>query len=175
MNRVSIIGLGNAFRGDFGVAFYILESLGREPLDDDVFLAYFGEDPRWAGGLMHGADLAIVLGAFPFGGMPGMIHAWNYKVFEEHAEWMAREWQTVELLLEAVSRADVAGGRPREFAFFWIEPCATEGIGLSKPARKAVWRTTAMIKRKLVDRAFLPEDAMGVSRFFGNPFFARAS
>ncbi len=169
MRRVSIIGLGNLFKGDYGAGFHVLESLGREPLNDEVFIGYFGEDPRWAGGLLYGSDLAVAVGAFPFGGNPGMLHVWTYNVFLEHSDWMACDCREIEFLSHAILRADLAGGLPHEILFFWIEPLATEGVGLSKQVQKAVRRTASMIKQKLVDGDFLHEKALGVSRFLRMP------
>ena len=53
MKKGLIIGLGNVLKGDFGIGCYILEALGLGLLGDRVELAYLGDDPRGAAGLIY--------------------------------------------------------------------------------------------------------------------------
>lgn len=125
-----------------------------------------GDDPRWAGGLIYGADLMIVVGAIYLGEPAGRLYAWSYPVFRQHMAWMANEYRRIRLLVEALCRAELAGSLPKDFLFLWIEPQLTEGFGMSVQARKALWKTNRAIKQKLFENNLLPEIALTVSRIY---------
>jgi len=161
-----IIGLGDILQGDEGFGCYLLETLAREPLGASVQFAYLGDDPRCAGGLIYGADLVIIVGAFHLGGPAGRLHAWSYGVFRQHVLWMANEYQPIRFLVQALARAELAGAFPKDLSFLWIEPQVTEGFGMSSRARKAMWEAAQRIKQKLYESGFLPEKALTVSPIF---------
>ena len=161
-----IIGLGNILNGDEGFGCCVLEALSNESLGTSVQLSYLGDDPRSAGGLIYGADLMIVVGTLKLGEPAGRLYAWSYPVFRQHIACMANEYQRIRLLIEALSRAELAGSLPKDFLFLWIEPRLTEGFGMSVQARKALWKTTRAIKQKLFENNLLPEIALTVSRIY---------
>lgn len=53
MKKASIIGLGNILKGYHGIGCYILEAFAQERLGESVHLAYLGDDPRYAAGLLY--------------------------------------------------------------------------------------------------------------------------
>lgn len=122
MKNALIISLGDVLNGDEGIGCYILEALAREPVKASVRLLYLGDDPRWAGGSIYAADMVIIVGAFHLGGPAGRMHTWSYKVFRQHMAWMADEYQLIRFLVQALSRADLSGGLPKDLSFLWIEP-----------------------------------------------------
>lgn len=138
MQKITIIGLGDVLRGDYGAACYVLEAVAAKTDSDRVQFAYMGNDPRFAGGLFYSADLAVVVGTMRLSGVPGGLHIWNGRVFKQHAAWMAEEDPDLRHLLIALARADLAGGFPEKLIFIWIEPQHTEGYALSKPVRGAI-------------------------------------
>ena len=158
-----VIGLGDPLHGDEGFGWCVLEALSNEPWEKSVELIHLGDDPRWAGGLIHGADLMIVIDALHLGGPAGRLHAWSASVFERNMVWMIHEYRRIELLAEAMARADLAGGLPKERFFLWMEAQGTEGYGISPAARKAVWRAARAVKEKLVRGDLLPESALAVT------------
>ena len=138
MQKITIIGLGDVLRGDYGAACYVLEYVAAKTDSDDVQFAYMGNDPRFAGGMLYSADLAIVVGTMRLSGVPGGLHIWNGRVFKQHAAWMAEEDPALRHLLNALARADLAGGFPEKLIFIWIEPQHKEGYTISKPVRGAI-------------------------------------
>jgi hydrogenase maturation protease len=166
MKKGLIIGLGNALHKDGEFAWYVLESLSRETLSASVQFLYPGDDPRYAGGLIYDADFVVVVGTMNLGGPPGRLHAWPLSVFLQHIDWMTEDCQEVRLLVEAMSRADLAGGLPDDMWFLWVDAQGMNGCGASAQARRAVWKTTRAIKEMLIDRDFLPAKAMTVTPIY---------
>ena len=74
MKKASIIGLGNIFKGDLGIACYVVDALQQEPLGDFVELSYLGEASFYAGPFVCGTEFAIVVQAVNIGGPPGRIY-----------------------------------------------------------------------------------------------------
>ncbi|WP_319524017.1 hypothetical protein [uncultured Desulfosarcina sp.] len=138
MPKITIIGLGDVLGGDHGAACYVLEAVAAKTDSESVQFAYMGNEPRFAGGLLYAADLAIVVGTMRLSGVPGGLHIWNGRVFKQHAAWMAETDPALRHLLIALARADLAGGFPEKLIFIWIEPQHTEGYTISKPVRGAV-------------------------------------
>lgn len=172
LKNALIIGLGDVLKGDEGVGSFLIEILAQDIPGDSVHLTYLGDDPRWAGGLIHAADLVLIVGAFALGGPPGRFHMWSYKVFQRHVDWMANVYQTIQFLAQALARAELAGGLPKDLTFLWIEPYKIEGFGMSGQMRKAMWKGVGEIKQRLSARGLLPEKALKVSRFFSvNPVY----
>lgn len=166
-NKVSIIGLGNILDGDLGVACQVLETLYSEPFEDSVNIMYAGDDPRYVDGWICDADLLIIVSAFYLGGPPGRLNKWNYNVFRQHLPWLTAEYVPIRLLVEAIARAELADGLPKEFLFVWIEPQSTQGYGLSIPVQKAARKATMLIKQELFKRSCLPEKALRIKNIFG--------
>ena len=162
----AIIGIGDVFRGDEALGCYVVEALSRELRGAPVELTYLGDDPRWAGGFVHGADLAIIVGALDLGGPPGRLQVWNYNVFKQHQTWIADEGHRFRFLMEALTRLELADGLPGEILFLWVQPQVMEGYGMSNCLRKAVWRTIRVIKQTLVENDFLSREALSVSTLF---------
>jgi len=160
--RCLILGLGDVLRGDEGLGCYVLEALAGEPWSAPVFLAYAGNDARPAAGLIHGAQLVMVVGTFDLGGAAGRIHPWTFARFRSHLKWMADECPRVRLLASTLARAEMAGGIPEDICFPWIQPRLIEGYGLSREARRAMWKTVGRIKRRLFETGFLPQEALSV-------------
>jgi hydrogenase maturation protease len=166
LKNALIIGLGDILCGDQGVGCYLLEELAQEPLSASVQFVYLGDDPRCAGGLIYAADMVIIVGALHLAGSAGRLHTWTYEVFRQHMDWMANEFQPIRFLVQALARAELAGGFPKDLSFLWMEPKATEGFGLSSQMRKAMWKATRSIKQKLFENGLLPEKALTVSPMF---------
>jgi hydrogenase maturation protease len=167
--RVSILGLGDILEGDNGVGCHIVEKLSQKPLTDSVQLSYVGRDPRYAGGYLYGADLAIVVGALELGNDLGKIHRWSYPTFQCHAGWLAWEYSWVGYLVEAFSRADLASGLPKETLFLWIEPAVTDGFVLSDTVCRSMWRTVQLITHKLIHIGCCANTASKCLNFPCNP------
>jgi hydrogenase maturation protease len=158
-----IIGIGDVLHGDLGFGCFALETLSREASGTPVQLFYLGDDPRCAGGLIYDADLLIIVGALHLGVSSGRLHAWSYRVFKEHLGWLAAEYEVIRFLVEALARAELAGGFPGEFLFIWIEPQLVNGYGLSSQAQKALRKATMFIKQKLFERSLLPEETLRIT------------
>ena len=135
-----IIGLSNVSDGDFGVGCYILEALGRGSLGDRVELAYLGDDPRCAAGLMYGMDFVIVVSAFSLGGPAGKVYIWPYRVFKQHLSWIVAKHRVIRWLVQALATAELGRGFPRKILFIWIEPRITEGLGCARKCEKPCGR-----------------------------------
>jgi len=165
MKKGLIIGLGNVLKGDFGVGCYILEALGRGSLGDGVELAYLGDDPRCAAGLVYGMDFVIVVSAFSLGGPVGKVYIWPYRVFKQHLSWIVAKHRVIRWLVQTLATAELARGFPTEILFIWIEPQVIEGVGLCPEVRKAMWKVVGIIKEKLVEKRLLQRENLQVSPF----------
>jgi len=165
MKKGLIIGLSNVSDGDFGVGCYILEALGRGSLGDRVELAYLGDDPRCAAGLIYGMDLLIVVSALCLGGPAGKVSFWPYRVFNQHLSWIVGKEPVILRLVQELATAELARGFPTEILFIWIEPRIIEGLGLSSEVRRAMWKVVGIIKEKLVEKRLLQRENLQVSPF----------
>lgn len=150
MKKITILGLGDVLQGDRGVACFVLESMARQIENPAVQIAYFGDNPNYAGGLLYQADLAIVVGTLNLSGIPGGLHVWNGDVFKQHADWMIEEDPAIERLLAALARAELADGLPNKLLFIWIEPKETHCYGLSRPVRAAMAMAVKRIRKELM-------------------------
>ena len=166
MKKALIIGLGNILKGDLGIGCYILEALTQEQLGESVHLAYLGDDPRYAAGLLYKVDFVIVVSAFNLGGPSGSIHYWSYEVLLQNATWIINENVSIRLLIDALARAEMAGGCPEELSFLWVESQVMEGFEISTAVRKAIWKAVRIIKKNLFERGFLHEGAMAISPIY---------
>ena len=162
MKDVLIIGIGDAFHGDEGLACYVLEALSAEPWTGSVDLSYVGHEPRMVMGLISAADLVITVGTLNLGGPAGRLYSWTYPVFQRNIFWMVNEQEQVALLAEALAKVEMAGELPEELLFLWAQPQITHGYGMSSPLRKTVWKTIRVIKRKLFESGLLPEESLSV-------------
>ena len=61
----------------------------------------------------------IIVGALHLGGLSGRLHAWSYRIFRQHLGWLAAEYRVIGFLVEALARAELAGGFPEEILFIW--------------------------------------------------------
>ncbi|MBC8199376.1 MAG: hydrogenase maturation protease [Desulfobacterales bacterium] len=166
MKKASIIGLGDILKGDFGIGCYIIEALEQEQLGNSIHLAYLADDPRYAGGLLYEVDFAIIVAAVSMGGPAGGIHCWNYKTFQHNVAWLINEFHSIEFLVDALGRTELAGGFPEDLLFLWIEPKVIEGVALSKEILNAIRPTIQIIKKNLFERGFLPENALKISPIY---------
>jgi hydrogenase maturation protease len=162
MKSVSIIGIGDVLHGDEAFACYVLEALSWEPWKAPVQLAYVGQDPRRAMGIIGAADVAIIVGALNLNGSAGRLYHWTYSVFQRNISWVVDEHQQIGLLAEALAKVEMAGELPEELVFLWVQPHVIAGYGMSCQLRRAVWQTTRVIKRKLFEIGFLPEASLSV-------------
>jgi len=163
MKQAVIVGLGDILGGDEGIGSFVLDTLAIEALGDSVQLTYLGDDPRWAGGLIYGADMAIIVGSLRIGGRPGSLHIWSYEVFRMHMAWLNNAFQTIRFLSQALARVELAGGFPNKLLFVWIEPDTKNGFGISKRIKRAVWEVRQVIKKKLFENGLLSQEALAVS------------
>ncbi|NQT09712.1 MAG: hydrogenase maturation protease [Desulfobacteraceae bacterium] len=166
MKKASIIGLGDILKGDLGVGCYIIDALEQERMGDSIHLTYMADDPRYAGGLLYEADLAVIVAAISMGGPAGTIHRWNYRIFQQNFVWLINEFHSIEFLVDALGRTELAGGFPENLLFLWIEPKVTEGVTLSKEVLNAIRPTIQIIKKNLFERGFLPENALKISPIY---------
>lgn len=166
MKKASIVGLGDILNGDFGVGCYIIEALEQEQLGDSIHLTYLADDPRYAGGLLYEMDFAVIVGAVNLGGSAGGIHCWDYRTFQHNVAWLINEFHSIELLVDALCRTELAGGFPGDILFLWIEPKATEGVAISREVHKALRLAVQIIKKNLFERDFLPENALKISPIY---------
>ena len=97
---------------------------------------------NYAGGLLYDRDFAIIVGALNIGGPAGMVHCWDFRIFQQNAVWLANEFSTVKSFIKALGWTAFAGRFPESLLFLWIEPKVTEGFGISgevyKGLRKAI-------------------------------------
>jgi hydrogenase maturation protease len=163
VKKASIIGLGNIFKGDVGVACYVVDALWQEPLGDSVELSYLGEDSFCAGVSVCGTEFAIVVQAVNMGGPPGRICCWDKCAFERNFHWFADQDLSMISLARGFARAALSEIFPYDLMFLWIEPKVVEGIGISPEMRKALRKAVKIIKDNLFQRGFLPESAYKLS------------
>jgi hydrogenase maturation protease len=74
--RTVVVGVGNAYRGDDGVALAVLESL-RPRVPEGVDLIPCEQEPSRLLDAWHDAEDAIVVDAVASGGEPGELHRWD--------------------------------------------------------------------------------------------------
>lgn len=154
MDRATIIGLGDISKGDFGMGCYAVELMAREPLGDEVYPVYLGDDPRFAGGFLYKTKLAVVVGALDLTGVPGRRHEWSHSTFQAHAGWLENDCPWIGYLNEALGRVKLAGGFPKDIHFLWAEPAVREGMVMSETMRRALWRIRRTIQYRLFETGF---------------------
>lgn len=163
LKTASVVGVGDVFKGDLGLACYVLEALGREIMRSRVTLSYLAEDSMQADACIYGTDLAIIVQAIPLGLLPGRVTSRNHKRFLESISYLREQHHTLAQLELALNRTAMAGGLPEDILFVWIEPVRTEGVGLSREGKKALRTAVRMIKEKLFRRGFIDESSLRIS------------
>ncbi len=160
---VSIIGLGNIMKGDFGVGCYVVDALNQEPLGDSIDVSYLAEDSFYVDAYFYGMKFGIVVQAVDFGGQAGSIYCWDKRVFERNAAWFAEKSPSQTMLARALTRAELIEEFPDDLLFVWIEPRLTEGFGISPEMHKAIRKAVRIIKTSLFERNLLPEMVFSLS------------
>jgi len=122
MQRVSVIGFGDVFRGDHCVGLCVIEALAQEGLADMIRLAYEGHDPSGADLWLFDVELAVVVGAVHLGQPAGHVSCWDLGLFQQNLDWVTDSSRSVRSLAAALDRARLAGGFSEEVMFLWIEP-----------------------------------------------------
>ncbi len=112
VKKASIIGLGNIFKGDLGIACYVVDALQQEPLGDFVELSYLGEASFYAGPFVCGTEFAIVVQAVNMGGPPGRIYCWDKCAFEQNFNWLADQDLSVRSLARGLLELRLAKSFP---------------------------------------------------------------
>ncbi|WDP91346.1 MAG: hypothetical protein HUN04_17230 [Desulfobacter sp.] len=149
MKKIMIMGLGDVLQGDLGAGCAVLEKMAETASGEDIEYAYLALDSKYATGYILGADLAIITGALDLSGVPGTLHVWNQKIFDQHVQWMAKSFPIIGGLAWALSRARMWEQFPGRMVYLWIDPHATEGYGLSDLMNKAVIRAVWQIHREI--------------------------
>lgn len=166
VKKASIIGLGNVCEGDFGIGCYIVDALWQECLGEAIDLAYLGHDPRDADLWLYKIDFAVIVGAVCLGGPAGHIYCWDRETFQRNIGWFAFTSHSIESLVNALARAEIAGGLPGDMLFLWLEAKEVSGLGISKELRKALRKAAQIIKQHLFERRFLPETTLRISPIY---------
>lgn len=163
MKDVSIVGLGNIMKGDFGIGCYVVHALNQEPLGDAIDVSYLAEGYSYLNAYFYEAKFGIIVQAANLGGQPGSVYCWDKSAFLRNAEWFADEYPPFILFARVFGRAELIHRFPEDLLFLWIEPKVTEGFGISPQMHKAIRRAIQIIKRNLFERAFLPEMVSNLS------------
>lgn len=166
VKKASIIGLGNVCEGDFGIGCYIVDALSQECLGEAIDLAYLGHDPRDADLWLYKIDFAVIVGAVSLEGPAGHIYCWDRETFQRNIPWFAFTSHSIESLVNALARAEIAGGLPGDMLFLWLEAKEVSGLGISKELRKALRKAVRIIKQHLFERQFLPETTLRISPIY---------
>lgn len=164
--RISIVGVGDYFRGDLGLGCYVVSALQEEPLGDDVELRTLGSDASDVDIHLYGAAFAIIIQAVELGEPPGRIQKWDYPTFLERRRLFPDLYDKLDRLHRALARAEFAGALPDELLFVWIEPWSTEGPVVSALGRKAFRLVIRKLKEVLVERDALPAHLVRIGRIY---------
>ncbi|MEU8925355.1 hydrogenase maturation protease [Kitasatospora sp. NPDC048545] len=166
--RIVVIGVGNEYRHDDGVAAAVLAELSAGGLAADRLALCDGEPTRLME-LWEGADLAVVVDAVRTGpGEPGRIHllaADSDHVLADPPADEGRAGGTHSLGLgHGVALAAVLDRLPRELRIVAVEGADfSVGEGLSRAVAEAVPRAAAEVRRAVDEHR--PEAGRGACAF----------
>ncbi|MQS17144.1 hydrogenase maturation protease [Streptomyces kaniharaensis] len=155
--RIVVIGVGNEYRHDDGVAVAVLAELAAEGLATDRLTLCDGEPTRLME-LWEGADLAVVVDAVhSHPGEPGRIHQVTVDADHLLADPLADDDAAVGThglgLGHAVALAAALAKLPRELLIVAVEGADFSiGEGLSPAVADAVPRAVAEVRRAVDER-----------------------
>ena len=117
---VSILGLGNSFRGDDGVGIKVAENIGAERIDNVAIFTNIADSvsliESW-----EGSDAAYIIDAVSSGSAPGKIHRFE-PMKEEIPAGIFRDYSTHSLdLKKAVELAEILDRLPGSLVVYGIE------------------------------------------------------
>ena len=139
MTPILVLGIGNPFRGDDGVAQCILAELAREDLGSHVTLRDGGTAGLEIANLLEGWKTVIVIDALDFGAQPGQVHC---RVLD--AEQVTRHSVSSNALhsaglFEALALAEALGTLPEHLTLVGVQPRVLQYVAsLSDEVRAAV-------------------------------------
>jgi len=137
-STVSILGLGNSYRGDDGVGIKVAEKIGAEHLDNVVVFTNIADSvsliESW-----KGSDVAYIIDAVSSGSAPGTIHRFE-PLKEEIPAGIFRDYSTHSLdLKKAMELAEILDRLPGSLVVYGIEgKNFSPGAGLTPEVNKAV-------------------------------------
>ncbi|MFB6151906.1 MAG: hydrogenase maturation protease [Haloarculaceae archaeon] len=132
----AVVGLGNPFRRDDGVAPVVLERLRDRPVADEVAVFDLGDAGFRLLHVLAEFDVVVVVDAVRFGGDPG-----EHVVArpDELASLGEREGTHDTAVLDLVETSDRLEEAPADVLVFGVQPARTGyGEGLSDPVESAV-------------------------------------
>jgi hydrogenase maturation protease len=148
MTRAVVIGVGNDYRGDDGVALAIVRRLeGNVPAD--VTVRSFEQEPTRLIDAWDGADTAIVVDAAGSGAEPGTLHRFDASA-EPIPASVFRSSTHAFGVGEAIELARALGRLPRHVVVYGVEGGSfAAGEGLSPPVAEAVEPAAAAVLEEL--------------------------
>jgi len=112
------------------------------------------------------SSFSNIVGAVSLEGPAGHIYCWDRETFQRNIPWFAFTSHSIESLVNALARAEIAGGLPGDMLFLWLEAKEVSGLGISKELRKALRKAAQIIKQHLFERRFLPETTLRISPIY---------
>jgi hypothetical protein len=150
------IACGNAFQGDWGVAFYALEALRQEELGQNTGIEYIASEYHYLLYALYQARVAVVALPACVTGHAGMIRAWNWTKLAEYVRQGGQSWE-LRALARAVACVELADALPPELLFLIIETRPSDAVGLTAQgralARKTVRRVLEFLARHGLETA----------------------
>jgi len=143
---VSIVGLGNSYRGDDGIGINVAEKIGAEQLDNVVVFINIADSvtliESWAG-----REVAYIIDAVSSGSTPGKIFRFE-PLREEIPAGIFRDYSTHSLdMKKAVELAEILDRLPGSLVVYGIEGINfSPGAGLTPEVSKAA----TIVFRKIV-------------------------
>jgi hydrogenase maturation protease len=148
--KMLVAGVGNTFFSDDGFGVEVAQRLEAEPHPDWVRVIDFGiRGLHLVYELLEGAyDTTVLVDTTPRGGAPGTVY-----LIEPESDTAPASPDPHGMSLEAVlTSLRSLGGDPGRVLIVGCEPASTgEGIGLSKPVKRAIGEAVRLV-RELIER-----------------------
>lgn len=122
MKNAVIVGFGDVLHGDLGAGCYVLDALTQTLLGSPVELVYLANGYICATTAVFQKDLCIFVEALDLGCTPGTVQCWSFDAFLQNLSCLAACHGSMQVLTEALARAELAGGQPQKTMFVWLQP-----------------------------------------------------
>lgn len=170
---VIVIGCGDLCGGDLGIGLYAMDLLARVHFGPqagrDAGFACLVGDYRNLPAVLCQTDLGVIVTGVRLGKPLGTIRVWDMDRLRTFLRGIPEEPCALRSLMDSLERLELGGSLPETLLLVLVEVEATQGVGLSPLARKALRSVVETVLDRLADRGAATKRPATVSMLYALP------
>ncbi len=168
-----VVGCGDLCGGDLGIGLYALDLLAKVDFGPhagrDVGFACLVGDYRNLPAVLCQMDMGIIVAGARLGKKLGSIRAWGMDRLRTYLRSIPEEPCGLRSLMDSLERLECSGSLPETLLLVLVEVEATQGVGLSASARKALRSVVETILDHLAQYGAATKRMGAVSKLYALP------